>query len=181
MFQHGSLVGFPSKMTTHCFLLFGMNILIWLQQMFRMLLFLLSRIFTRLANVISFLWKLCSEYESIISSLLNIFLTSSLEFFLECYFAKNNVLVLKLFWSNLMEVLRQQLWLILPKDVDHLRLLNIYNVFVAKIMGILLPIVLKNIVLIARKNVILSKNVVSTPIIIMPKHFILLLLQQRLL
>ena len=48
-------------------------------------------------------------------------------------------------------------------------------------MVILLPIVLKKIVLIARKNVILSKNVVSAPRIIRPKHFILLFLQQRLL
>jgi len=65
-------------------------------------------------------------------------------FVLVSYFAKNNVLVLKLFWSNLMAVLGLQLWPSLPKDVDHLCILEPCSVSAARHLGILLLIVLKN-------------------------------------
>jgi accessory gene regulator protein AgrB len=91
-------------------------------------------------------------------------------FVLVSYFVKN-VLVLKLFWNNLMAVLGQQLWLFLPKDVDHLCILETCSVSAARNMGILLLIVLKNSALIARRRVTLSKNVVFDPRIVRPKHF----------
>jgi hypothetical protein len=104
-------------------------------------------------------------------------------FVLVSYFVKNNVLVLKLLWNNLMAVLGQQLWLFLPKDVDHLRILETCSVSATRNMGILLLIVLKNSALIARRRVTLSKNVVFDPRIVQPKHFRLrfLFLMPRLL
>ncbi|KAJ0080095.1 hypothetical protein Patl1_22409 [Pistacia atlantica] len=65
-----------------------------------------------------FLMKLRPEYESVCSSLLNDLLFPLLIFVLVSYFAKNKVLVLKLFWSNLMAVPRLQLWLMLPMDAQ---------------------------------------------------------------
>ncbi|RVX09478.1 hypothetical protein CK203_015268 [Vitis vinifera] len=56
-----------------------------------------------------FLMKLRPEYESIRSSLLNRSHVPSLDICLVSYFVKNNALVLKLFWSNLMAVPRRQL------------------------------------------------------------------------
>ena len=51
-----------------------------------------------------FLMNLRPEYESVRSSRLNGSLVPSLDIVLESYFVKNNVLVLKLFWSNMMSM-----------------------------------------------------------------------------
>ena len=50
------------------------------------------------------------------------------------------------------------------------------RVSIARNMGILLPLVLRSFVLIARRRVTLSKNVVFAPKIVRPKHFRLRLL-----
>ena len=50
------------------------------------------------------------------------------------------------------------------------------RVSIARNMGILLPLVLRSFVLIARRRVTLSKNVVFAPRIVRPKHFKLRLL-----
>ncbi|KAJ0976463.1 hypothetical protein J5N97_018428 [Dioscorea zingiberensis] len=52
------------------------------------------------------------------------------------------------------------LWLMLLKDVGHLCLLKACSVSAARNMGILLPIVLRNSALIAKRRVTLSKIVV---------------------
>jgi hypothetical protein len=83
---------------------------------------------------------------------------------------KKNVLVLKLFWSNLMAVLGLPLLPFLSKAVDHLCILETCSVSAARNLDILLLIVLKNSALIARRRVTLSKNVVFVPRIVQPEH-----------
>ena len=104
-----NMVIFPSKTTTRHFWLFGMNMLIWLQRMFLLSLSQLFRLFTRLPDVISFLWNYVRNMNLFAPLYWTDLLFPLLIFVLVSYFTKSNALVLKLFWSNLMAVPGRQL------------------------------------------------------------------------
>ena len=139
------------------------------------MLFPLFRIFMKIASMISFLWN-CAQ--SLNQS--GPFYWTNLSFLLLIYvlvrcFAKNKVLVLKLFWSILMGVLGQQLWLMLPTAKDPLWTLKICSVSATRSMGTLMLIVLRNFVPIARGRETLSKNTIFTLRIVKLEHSRLLL------
>ncbi|XP_057978392.1 uncharacterized protein LOC131164883 [Malania oleifera] len=91
-------------------------------------------------------------------------------FVLVSYFVKNNDLVLKLLWHNLMVIPGLSLWLMLLNVEGRLRILALCCVFAAMKLDISLLIVLRNSALIARKRVTLSKNVVFACRIVRPRH-----------
>ena len=123
----------------------------------------------------NFLMKLRPEYESVHSSLLNRSLVPSLDI---CF-------------GELLNEERLSTQAILEQSHGSFKTTTMayatqghgspvtsknLQCFCCKEYGHIVANCLKNIVLIARKNVILSKNVVSAPRIIRPKHFILLFL-----